>query len=338
MRKRIVAILAAMGIIALGIAWFAGEESYVLDVKAKLSTALDVSPHGNWDLGTVYGQQKIDTPLVVHLSASAKADENLSSVAYVIGCNKPVPSGDGTAATGPVSICPYVELKDNDNNSVLTDPSTCVLVPGGPTLTKCNSFESGSIGLSLAENIDTAISPTVPTGGQPGHVWKIQINPPTCVSQKNLNKQTPVQGSCDQDTPLFMRGGIFVRLGTIERAVVKQPCDKKDPALFCLPDLTISIDSLEKTGTTCIVDFTVTNEGTHKVAVAGASVARISEAAGGSQDVNIPSLAPGASSSAQAIVSTPDGSCDITATADADDDVVEQSNSNNTDTESNIGG
>ena len=326
MRKRIVAILAAMGIIALGIAWFAGEESYVLDVKAKLSTALDVSPHGNWDLGTVYAQQKYDTPLVVHLSASAKADPNLSSVQYVIGCNKPVPAGDGTRAEGPVSICPYVELQDDDNNSVLAAGCSATQGP------KCNSFESGFIGLTKAANTDT--DPVGGVAGQPGHVWKIQINPPTCVSQKNPNKQTPVDGSCDQDNPLFMRGGIFIRLNA-PTASDKQPCDKKNPGDFCKPDLIITsvIENKEIGAPTCTVTVTVKNQATHKSAIAGASNTRVALNTGGGIDNHAtPSLGPGISVTytTGTLAKGTSGFCDGVVTADFGTVVTEANEGNNT--------
>ncbi len=42
--------------IVSGAIWFAAEESYVLNIKAELSTALDVTPHGDWNLGVVYSQ------------------------------------------------------------------------------------------------------------------------------------------------------------------------------------------------------------------------------------------------------------------------------------------
>ena len=204
MKKRILLVLGAMLAIVAGGIWFAAEESYVLNIKATLSTALDVTPHGDWNLGVVYAQQKYDADLAVELSSSAKADPNLSSVAYNVGCNKPSPIGNGTSAAGPVSLCPYISIIDNDPENSL---------PGQNLAEKDNSFVSGNIGL------------TVQT--QP-HLWKIQVDPPTCVSQKDPEKQSPVEGSCDQDNPLFLAGVVFVQLAAVNQSE-KVPCEKKDP-------------------------------------------------------------------------------------------------------------
>ena len=317
MKKRILLVLGAMLAILAGGIWFAAEESYVLNIKATLSTALDVNPAGDWNIGVVYAQQKYDAPLTVGLSASAKADPNLSSVAYEIGCQKPNSIGNGTSASGPVSLCPYISLVGQSSG-----------LPSLNLTEKDNAFVSGSIALTLGTN---------------NHDWLIQIDPPTCIAQKKADppKQLPVAGSCDPGQPLFMAATVYVELFSVNQKE-KVPCDKDGQTPECLPDLVVVITSAIYTGPTsagatqfgvtttetCTIYWTVTNQANQKEAKAGASVTHVGTTASTHNDNPTDPLQPGATFDGQTVLA---GNCDgANAEADAHDDVKENDEFNNT--------
>ena len=95
MRKRMLTALAAIGlIIVASVAWFAADESYVLNIKAHLEPALTVEGNGFWDLGTVFPQEKFSAPITVTLSASFKTEDNVTGVAYDIDCQNKTPGNE----------------------------------------------------------------------------------------------------------------------------------------------------------------------------------------------------------------------------------------------------
>lgn len=99
MKNRIMAAIAALGIIGAGVAMFAAFESYVLEINAHLEPVLSVNPHGQWDLGTIYPEVDYAVNINVGLSDSALADPNFVSVNYTLNC------WDPSAASGKLSLC-----------------------------------------------------------------------------------------------------------------------------------------------------------------------------------------------------------------------------------------
>lgn len=86
MRKKLGLGLLTVGLIALGVLLFSAFESYVLNVRAHVAPALNVFPHGTWDLGNVFPEEDFVLEIQVGVSKSFQAEPNVRSLSYAIGC------------------------------------------------------------------------------------------------------------------------------------------------------------------------------------------------------------------------------------------------------------
>lgn len=123
MKKRLALFLGSVGLIIAGIVAFLAFESYTLDINAHLEPVLEVSPHGDVDMGTVYPETGWATALSVGLSNSAKDDPNLISANYRIVC-----TAEPGALKDALSLCPYTTLIRQPSGAVLTCPQPPALV------------------------------------------------------------------------------------------------------------------------------------------------------------------------------------------------------------------
>ncbi len=115
MKKRLAALVATLILIALGVMLFAAFESYVLNIRAHVETALDVNPHGTWNLGTVYPEEDFFTKTFVKLSTSAQADPNLLGVSYAASCHSKPIGNTAVVVVALANACPFITF---DNQAV----------------------------------------------------------------------------------------------------------------------------------------------------------------------------------------------------------------------------
>src|SRR3972149_8912638 len=104
MRKKLGLSMLTVGIIAIGVLLFSAFESYLLNIRAHVDTALEVYPHGSWDLGNVFPEEDFDLELKVATSKSFRAEANVNSVGYVIRC-----TAKGTA----LNLCTNISVSED---------------------------------------------------------------------------------------------------------------------------------------------------------------------------------------------------------------------------------
>ena len=114
MGKKLVVLGLTAGIIAMGALLFAAFESYVLNINAHVEPALNVFPHGQWNLGNVFPEEDFTVDVKVGVSKSFQAEDNVTSVSYVVNCQ--------AKAGGALNICNAIKV--SQDSSLLALPWT----------------------------------------------------------------------------------------------------------------------------------------------------------------------------------------------------------------------
>lgn len=106
--KKVIFIVAALMAVFSGVAAVSAYEGHLVDIKAHVENALGVETD-EWDLGTVFPQEIIESDLVFGLSESFLAQEAVSDVTYKLCWElKPAPL-DGE---GEPTICKPLTFED----------------------------------------------------------------------------------------------------------------------------------------------------------------------------------------------------------------------------------
>lgn len=208
MRKRMLTALAAMGIIVAGVVWFAADESYVLNIQAHLEPALTVEGNGNWDLGTVFPQEKFSANITVRLSDSFKTESNVTGVAYDIDCQNKTVNPNANA----VPLCEWLTV-----TGTISGTSTSIgILDCDKGQKEC---DAGPFNLSTAQNVT--------------HLWIVHVDTPDC---EDAHQKFPSNNDvdCDPDGDptngiqgVDMESEISIIRGAIS-GVAKVPCTKQD--------------------------------------------------------------------------------------------------------------
>ena len=203
MKNRMIGGMAAILLIMVGsVAWFAADESYVLNIKAHLEPALDVDAHGFWDLGIVFPQEKFSTEITVKLSESFKAETNVTGVAYDIDCKNKTTAPNADA----IPLCEWLSVT---GSVVGGDP-----IPDG--VLACAKGEKtcrlGPFNLGTSQNFE--------------HLWVIHIDTPNCL---DAHQKAPTLNDVDCGTTgVDMESEVNIIRGAISRIADKEPCLKSN--------------------------------------------------------------------------------------------------------------
>ncbi len=110
MKKKILLVVATIGVIAVSASMFAAFEAHIINVTAKIENALTV-PIDEIDFGTVFPEEQVDRNLDISLSDSFIAADRVDDVQYIIRqkpkCGITTNNGEvlvGETATGHISM------------------------------------------------------------------------------------------------------------------------------------------------------------------------------------------------------------------------------------------
>ena len=133
--KKVLLLVSALLIVFSGVAAVSAYEGHLVNIKAHVENALAVETY-EWDLGTVFPQEIMESDLMFGLSESFLAQDRVSQVNYKLCWElKPIPDDvevcssymdDGVYYT-PLNPYLIVSLGVDGNDSVTGDPTA---IPG----------------------------------------------------------------------------------------------------------------------------------------------------------------------------------------------------------------
>lgn len=170
MAKKLLMALAAVLVVAGGVAALSAFEAHIINVTATIENALTVSPDP-LAFGTVFPQEYFTKPLTVELSTSFKAQDRINDVEYkIVQKPKPLPDGGGYY----LDLCRFLsKLPENESGDVgepsyynpTATPVCAIREPAGGIKGKLANYE-GNRDISDIWTIDLKVPPVKDYVGQ----------------------------------------------------------------------------------------------------------------------------------------------------------------------------